>query len=83
MKDQLFGLVFKNPIKLMFKVFYKQRRKKQDRSNVCSIVEKYFNDALVFWNCVEDDSDDYITTTTYTTGGVDKDNPRVEVYIYD
>lgn len=80
MGDQLVGLKLKDPLSLLF-VFYKKQNRRTDRSNTLSIVEKFFCDALVKHGCIDDDNDEVITSTHYFSGGIDKDNPRVEVFI--
>lgn len=74
------GRKFINPITITFSLFKKTQRK-TDRSNILSIVEKFFCDALVAHGCIPDDNDDHIKATHYFTGGVDKINPRVEIEI--
>jgi len=76
----LMGLKFPGKIKLHFVLFQGSNRR-VDRANVLSIQEKFFCDALVHYGCIVDDNDNFIEETRYTTGGVDKNNPRVEVYI--
>ena len=56
-------------------------KRKCDRSNVLSIHEKFFCDALVSYGVIPDDNDSHITRTTYTTGKIDRLNPRVEITI--
>lgn len=80
MRPQLQGLKLKTPIELTF-VLYKKQNRKIDRSNALSIVEKFFCDALVAHGCIPDDNDDYIKATHYQSGGVDPQDPRVEVFI--
>jgi Holliday junction resolvase RusA-like endonuclease len=63
-------------------VLYKSSKRKIDKANFLSIHEKYFCDALTKLQIIEDDNDDYIGTTRYFNGGVDKENPRVEIFIY-
>lgn len=79
-RPQIMGLKFYRPIKLKF-VHHKANRRKTDRSNFLSIHEKYFCDALVECGCIPDDNDEYIIETSYSTGEIDKNNPRVSVYI--
>lgn len=62
-------------------ILYKGSNRKLDRSNVLSIHEKFFCDALVESGCMPDDNDDYIVSTQYSTGGIDKNNPRVDIVI--
>ena len=81
MESQLAGLCFDSTIDLEFTLF-KSSKRKIDRSNILCIVEKYFCDALVHYGCVGDDNDNYINSTKYLTGGIDKANPRAEILIY-
>ena len=46
-----------------------------------SIHEKFFCDAMTEYGCIADDNDDYIKSTKYLSGGIDKENPRVEIII--
>ena len=71
---------FKKPIILIFTLFKKSKRR-TDRANILSIVEKFFCDSLVFYKCIEDDCDEYIDHSEYYTGGIDRDRPRVEIEI--
>jgi Holliday junction resolvase RusA-like endonuclease len=80
METLLVPLVFQTPIELTF-TLYKSSKRNIDRSNILSIVEKFFCDALVHCGCIKDDNDQYISKTHYQTGGVDKENPRVEIEI--
>jgi hypothetical protein len=80
LKLSLRGLKLKKGIDLRF-VLYKPSNRKSDRSNVLSIVEKFFCDSLVHYKCIPDDSDEFIKSTHYETGGVDKSYPRVEIII--
>ena len=80
MNKQLSGVTFETPIALQFDLF-KQSRRKTDRSNILCIVEKFFCDALVHYGCIPDDNDEYITSSFYTTVEIDKENPRVEIWI--
>lgn len=63
-------------------VLFKGSKRKCDRSNVLCLHEKFACDALVKNGFIEDDNDNFIESTLYLTGGVDKDNPRVEMNIY-
>jgi hypothetical protein len=80
MEDQMEGVVLKTPITLTYSL-YKRSKRKLDKANILCIVEKYFCDALVYYECIPDDSDEYITWSHYETGGTDKDNPRAEITI--
>ena len=80
MKEQLEGLKLDTPIELTF-ILFKGSKRKIDRSNILCIVEKFLCDALVHYGCIEDDNDNYIQSTHYFTGGIDKENPRCEIEI--
>jgi len=62
---------------------WKKDRRRIDRANPLSIHEKFFCDALTELGCIPDDNDEYIYSTTYLTGGIDKENPRVDIEIID
>lgn len=64
-------------------IVYPQTNRKFDLSNVCSVVDKFFCDALVETGHIEDDNYNYIPNITYCMGTIDKDNPRVEILIED
>lgn len=61
-------------------ILYKGSKRKIDRSNVLSIHEKYFCDALTAMQVIADDNDDFIESTRYYSG-YDKNDPRVEIFI--
>ena len=82
MIEQLYKLKLKFPIELKF-TLYKATKRVSDRSNVLSIVEKFFCDALVYYGCIQDDNDNYIVSSHYCSGEVDKLNPRVEIEIVE
>lgn len=68
--------------KLHFKLFFGSNRD-VDTANVCSIVEKFFCDAMVSHGILEDDNRRFLVGSTSDFGGVDTKNPRVEVTFYD
>jgi Holliday junction resolvase RusA-like endonuclease len=80
MMEYLYRKKFKPPISLTFTLF-KGSNRKIDRSNILSITEKFFCDALTTYGCIPDDNDEFISETRYRTGGVDTKNPRVEIEI--
>jgi hypothetical protein len=82
MYDQLSGIKFKSPIRLIFTMIRGDNRK-IDRSNVLCIHEKFFCDALVYYNCIKDDNDNFIQETIYRTGKIDKNNPRIEIEVIE
>lgn len=58
---------------------YPKTRRLCDVSNICSIVDKFFCDALVNQGKLEDDNYQIVKQVTYKFGQVDKENPRVTV----
>ena len=62
-------------------VMHRPDKRRVDRSNVLSIVEKFFCDAIVDLGIIKDDNDKFLLRTTYQTGEIDKLNPRVEITI--
>ncbi len=78
--DQLKDLKFHKKIKLSF-VLWKRDKRKGDRANPLCIHEKFFCDALTTFECIPDDNDDFINSSTYSTGGIDRENPRVDILI--
>ena len=69
-------------VKLEF-VMHRKDKRKVDRSNVLSIHEKFFCDALVELGFLEDDNDNFIVSTTYKTGDIDKINAGVAITIQE
>jgi len=67
-------------IKVHFKIFYENKRK-FDLDNVISIVSKFSLDALTELGRIPDDNYENVVQITGTFGGVDKENPRVEMRI--
>ena len=80
MEKDLKGLKLKPPIGIAY-ILFKGSKRKTDRANILSVVDKFFCDALVHWKCLPDDEDKFIFSTKYFTGGIDRENPRVEILI--
>lgn len=70
-----------NKVRLVYIVYF-DRNALFDVANVCSVVDKFFSDALVEAGKLEDDNYHYVTEVIYKFGGIDKVNPRVEVEIW-
>jgi len=68
------------PVELTF-ILWKRDRRLIDRANPLCIHEKFFCDALTTYGCIQDDNDDFIHSTHYYTGGIDRANPRVDIDI--
>lgn len=79
-RPKIKDLKFYLPVRLTF-TLWKKTKRMTDRANVLSIHEKYFCDALTRCGCIADDNDKFIHSTHYYTGGVDRENPRVEIEI--
>lgn len=60
---------------------YRGDNRRVDLSNVLSIHDKFFCDALTKSGFIPDDDCKHIKKIVYLHGGVDKDNPRVEIQI--
>ena len=60
---------------------YPATNRKFDLGNVLSIVQKFTDDALIEMGLINDDSYKVIPAVKYFFGGVDKENPRVELDI--
>ena len=68
------------PIRIHYKLFPKTRRR-TDIGNVLSIHQKYFEDALTEFGCIDDDNYLFVPATSQSFGEVDGNNPRVEISI--
>jgi len=79
-RKQLEGVIIDTPVEVTYKV-YKASRRKLDKMNVISITSKYLMDAITQLECWEDDNDDFIKTETIMPTELDRENPRVEVFI--
>lgn len=66
----------------LYKVYAGSRRS-FDLGNVCSVHEKFFEDAFVELGKLEDDNIDIIPLVIYLGCGIDKDNPRVEIEVME
>jgi hypothetical protein len=60
---------------------YPATNRKFDLGNVLSIIQKFTDDALIEMGLINDDSYKVIPAIKYLFGGVDKENPRVELEI--
>lgn len=66
----------------VYKVFEGNRRR-YDLGNVCSVHQKFFEDAFVELNKISDDNSTYIPIVLYLKGRLDRDNPRVEIDVFE
>jgi hypothetical protein len=66
----------------VYKVFEGSKRR-YDLGNVCSVHQKFFEDAFVELNKIEDDNSTFIPIVLYLKGHIDKENPRVEIDVFE
>ena len=69
-------------IEIAYTLFPKTKRL-CDISNILSIHDKYFCDALVEAKKIPEDNYIYIPEVRYSFGEIDKENPRVEINIQE
>jgi hypothetical protein len=79
-KDQLKDLPEFKELYIIYRVF-KGDKRRCDVGNVVSVHQKFFEDALVETGHLPDDDYKHIKVYTGVMGGIDKDNPRVEVLL--
>lgn len=79
-KAQLNQLLPISKCTLTYTFFFKDKRER-DISNYGSVISKFFEDALVELNILEDDNYNFIPEITFRFGGIDKLNPRCEITI--
>lgn len=80
--DQLQDKPKYNRVAIIYQVF-KGDARRYDIGNIISIHQKYFEDAMVECGKLPDDKASNIPMVLYTDGGIDRDNPRVEIKVYD
>lgn len=64
-----------------YKLFYERNGDTPDTRNITNLIDKFFCDSLVHYGIIKDDNHNIIISTKDTWGGVDKNNPRVEITI--
>lgn len=80
MKEQIDKLPKLNRISLEF-VLHKSSNRKIDRHNICTVIEKYFMDALQEENKIDGDDDKFIIQEVYKTGETIKNRGYCEIII--
>lgn len=80
MQPQLDNIPVLLKVRIHF-VFFANSNTKIDVANVCSITEKFLDDALTERGILLGDDYRYVVGSTYEFGGVDPKNGRVEVRI--
>ena len=78
--NQLKRIPQQSLISLTYIVFLPNQRK-TDISNIGSVTDKFFSDALVEAGVIPDDNYTYLNQVSFLFGGVDRVNPRVDVTI--
>lgn len=78
--SQLRELPKQSLIGLTYNIFLPNQRK-ADISNIGSVTDKFFSDALVEAGVIPDDNYTYLRQVQFFFGGVDRVNPRVDVTI--
>lgn len=68
------------PIQITYTVF-KGDKRNCDIGNICSIHQKFFEDALVELGKLPDDNHNMIKRSIFEWGGIDRLNPCVQVMI--
>lgn len=68
------------PIQITYTVF-KGDKRNCDIGNICSVHQKFFEDALVELGKLPDDNHNMVKRTIYEWGGIDKLNPCVMIMI--
>lgn len=79
-KDQIKDLPAFQKVRLTY-VLYPQTKHLTDISNVCSVHDKFFCDALTEFGKLPEDNYLHLPEVNYRMGEVNKLNPRVEIYI--
>lgn len=64
-------------------IVHKGDKRRYDIGNICSVHQKYFEDALVELGKLPDDKSSNIPIVVYLNGSVSKENPRVDIKIYN
>lgn len=67
-------------VEIEYTIYYPTQRA-FDIDNIGAVVGKFFQDTLVSCKKIEDDNYKFIPKVTYKFGGVDKQNPRVDINI--
>lgn len=67
-------------VTIIYELFRGDKRK-FDLMNILSIHDKFFSDALVWLGCLPDDNIKHLDELIFKYGGIDKENPRVDITI--
>ena len=61
--------------------YYAPDKRKRDLMNVISVIDKFFQDAMVENDCIESDDVSIVIEVNSKYMGIDRENPRLEVKI--
>ena len=61
--------------------YYAPDKRKRDLMNVISVIDKFFQDAMVESGCIEADDVSIVIEVNSKFMGIDRENPRLEVTI--
>jgi hypothetical protein len=61
--------------------YYAPDKRKRDLMNVISVIDKFFQDAMVENDCIESDDVSIVIEVNSRYMGIDRENPRLEVKI--
>lgn len=85
-KEHMAGQILGGPkyerVACIYTVFPKSKRD-FDVGNVCSIHQKFFEDALVEFKKLDDDNKNRIPLSIFQYGEIDVANPRVEIDVVE
>lgn len=76
------GIPPMNRVIIHYTLFFGSKRR-VDIANICSIIDKFLCDTLTENKILPDDSYEVVQQVSYSFGGIDKENPRVEALIID
>lgn len=79
-KDQILLLPKMDKIRVSYWLYPKTKRR-TDLGNIISIHQKFFEDALVEFGIIPDDSYEHVIQSAMAFGELDKENPRVDIFI--
>ena len=57
--------------------YYAPNKRKRDLMNVISVIDKFFQDAMVDRGCIEADDLSIVVEVNSKSMGIDRDNPRL------
>ena len=83
MREQIIKLKKKIGKCVFIYTVYKGDKRSFDIGNICAIHQKFFEDAVVELGKMDDDKYSLIPMCIFCYGGIDKENPRVEIEIIE